>query len=679
VKTATDAGQATTRELAGQDSTIERRPAGHGQRSPSPLATRICWASVAITILPLIVATIRALQRGWIPIGDNAYFELRSRDVFSHHFPLLGTWTSASQTADVNFNNPGPLFFDLLALPVKLFNSPGLAIGVLLLNSAAIVGIAAVAYRRGGPVAGTVAMAMTAGLTWTMGSELLFDPWQPHAMLLPFLFFVVLVWSLACGDLVLLPVAVGVASLVLETHLSYAVLVPVLAIWGTGALAWTIWNRRRRDPDGWPELRQRVWRTSLVSAVVFVVLWGPPLIEEARHGSDGNLSRLLSSVGKAQQTVGWTFGSRLVASIVSLPPWWMRPSFGDAFVPKTSGLPLPGVQPDVALLPSLAAALVSLLLALALLGVLLWDARRRADRTASAALATALVAIGGALVTAGTLPRSFFGIAPHQFRWLWPISLFVLFAALLAIARRVQRLRAITISSLFAVAAVLLAVLNLPRYNQSSGPSVDEAAIPAARDMLSQLGSLDGKQTLLFDTRGLRFGEPWDAALVNGLERRGHKIVVNDPVMIRQLGPARAFDGHADGRLVIAEGEGGIRDHPGMSRAVLHVDLDAAEQSARLALQQQIGDMLASGGLRLNAEGSRAADSGKLAALVQPPNGARPDPRGLVAGDQIRDMLINRWIDLDPAWKPLFARYADLQHRWNFQTVAVFVGPVGSS
>ena len=60
-------------------------------------------------------------------------------------------------TVSVPRKKAHPLFFDLLSIPVKLFNSPGLVIGVLLLNSAAIIGIAIVAHRRGGPLAATAA------------------------------------------------------------------------------------------------------------------------------------------------------------------------------------------------------------------------------------------------------------------------------------------------------------------------------------------------------------------------------------------------------------------------------------------------------------------------------------------------------------------------------------------
>jgi len=501
-------------------------------------------------------------------------------------------------------------------------------------------------------------------------------------MLLPFLFLLVLAWSLACGDIWMLPFAVGVASLVLETHLSYAVLVPIVAAWGVGALAWTYWRRRQADPEAWPELRRGLRRPILVAVAVAVVAWLQPLIEQLQHGSDGNLARLISSGGSSDTRVGFSLGARLVASVISTPPLWLRPSFGQAFLPNASTGPVPGVPAAAIDLPSVALAVLSLGIVIGLLAVCAWWAMRNADRTTAMAAATGIVAVVGGLIAAGTLPLSIFGLAPHHFRWMWPVGVFVTFALVLTAARWLAsttgvRVRAVAVA--LAAGTAVFGLLNLPTYNQNAGPSADAASIPAVHDMLSQLGSLDGKHTLLLDTAGLRFAEPWDLALANGLDRRGHEIVVSDPGMIRQLGPARAFDGHADGELVIEEGDNAMREHPGLSRAILHVDLDTSEQAERLDLQNQIGDMLAAGGLQLTADGQRAVGQGKVAALVQPADGVRPDPRGLLAGDQIRDMLTNRWIEVDPSWKARFERYADLQHRWNFQTVGVFVGPVQTS
>src|SRR5262249_51651383 len=112
------------------------RPAGDGDpvtaatapvASPPAVASngrRWTWLwvlTVALAILPIVVAVVRAILDHWLPVGDDAYFVLRPRDVWTSHIPLLGTWTSASLSTGRDINNPGPLFFDALAVPVTVF------------------------------------------------------------------------------------------------------------------------------------------------------------------------------------------------------------------------------------------------------------------------------------------------------------------------------------------------------------------------------------------------------------------------------------------------------------------------------------------------------------------------------------------------------------------------------
>ena len=63
--------------------------------------------------------------------------------------------------------------------------SVGFAIGVAVANIARRDPGAGLARRVGGASAALVVTALSGGLAWSMGSELLFDAWQPHAMLLP--------------------------------------------------------------------------------------------------------------------------------------------------------------------------------------------------------------------------------------------------------------------------------------------------------------------------------------------------------------------------------------------------------------------------------------------------------------------------------------------------------------
>jgi hypothetical protein len=301
-------------------------------------------ASVVAALLPILVATVRAVRDGWLPIGDNAFFAVRALDVGTSHHPLLGTWTSASIAAGVDVNNPGPLFFEVLAGPARLFGSAsGLAVGAAALNAAAVVGIAVVAWRRGGALAAAAAMVPTALLLWTMGSELLFDPWQPHSLLVPFLLLLVLVWAVACGDLAAVPWAVLTASLLLQTHLTYAVLVPLLAAWALVGLVLASRRRAGRDPGRRGRERARLLRTTGLSVAVLVACWAQPLYEQLAGEGEGNLSRLARSTGADTDTVGLATAARLVAAVVGAPPWILRPSFRETFATGGGGATVLGL------------------------------------------------------------------------------------------------------------------------------------------------------------------------------------------------------------------------------------------------------------------------------------------------------------------------------------------------
>jgi len=79
--------------------------------------------AVALPAIPIIVAVVRAISQRWIPIGDQALLEIRARDVLTAHHPLLGTASSAALSGEngVALNHPGPLMFDVLTLPVRVF------------------------------------------------------------------------------------------------------------------------------------------------------------------------------------------------------------------------------------------------------------------------------------------------------------------------------------------------------------------------------------------------------------------------------------------------------------------------------------------------------------------------------------------------------------------------------
>lgn len=621
-------------------------------------------------MVPVAVATARAIHDGWIPTGDNALFAVRARDVFSvRHLPLLGTWSSASLNAGTDLNHPGPLYFDLLSVPARLVDSgAGIAFGVALVNSLCIVGIAWFAYRRGGAVLGAVAMAVTAALCWSMSSALLFEPWNPHSVLLPFLFFLVLVWSLTCGDLLALPFAAAAGSLVAQTHLSYALLVPLLGVWGIAGLVLAL-RRERRDRDTWLRLRRRALWFTAIGGSVLAVSWIQPLIEQFTSDGRGNLTRLADSMrGSKAETIGFDFGTRVVATVVSLPPWWFRPSMNDAFAPHWRA-------------PSAVAAILSLVVLAAVLGWCAWDARRRGDRVTAWAIATAAVGVLAALLTAGQGPVTVFGrVTAHTFRWLWPLGAFVFFAVAASVVRRLGRgaMSSVPVVAVFAGVTVAVAALNIPSADQGLGPNSQQFAYADAgvEDLGHHMGPLEDQGPLLIDDLFYGpFADPYGAAVVAELQRRDIPFVARSPAIVRQYGPARRFDGHnAKAALLLRQGEATRVAEPGARRIARGEGLPTADQRDLDRLEQQIGQYIAQGGLRLNDRGQAALEAGNLPVVARATEQG-PDIQALFASRELAVMIQGRYLVLDGVWAKRFTRYADLQHQWDLKTVALFVGP----
>ena len=635
------------------------------------MASRLFLASVVAALVPIVVATARGIRRGWLPVGDNALFAIRTHDVFTiDHQPLLGTWSSASTTAAVDVNHPGPLLFDLLALPARLFEGgAGIALGVALLNGAALIGIAVFAHRRGGPLLATVAMTAAVALEWSIGSEILYEPWGPHTVLLPFLFFLVLVWSVTCGDLVALPFAVGAGSLVLQTHLSYALLVPLLGAWAVAGLLVEMRRRRIADPAPSSNERRDLMRWSAAAGVVLVLCWLAPLIEQFTGQGRGNLSRLVESATDQGEAIGFNLGTRLTASVIALPPWWFRDSFRDAIDASASAA---GWHPS-----SLAVAIAGIVVVAAMLAAGAWDARRRHDRDIVRLLAVAGVTVFVALLTSGRAPQSPLEIAPHQFRYLWPIGAFVWFALVATLVRRVSArpVVATRVVGAFAALTVVLMVANLPTSDQ--GVIAGAGSIAIARDLDEQLARHEIDGTVLVEGAA-PFGDAYSSAVMASLQRRAVSFVVADDRLVqpRHLGPSRESTGDdADALLTVAYGDDVAAGPPGARRVAVHEALTPRERRELTRLERQLRSFLADGRLRLSERGRAALADGDLP-LLEPENGQRVDPESLLRSLELSRLVRDDLLVLDDRWAARFDRYVSLRDEWERDTVALFLGPL---
>lgn len=638
---------------------------------------RVWVWTVALAVLPVVIATTRAVLDGWLPIGDNAFFAIRARDVFGSHIPLLGTWTSASLTFGHNINNPGALLFDVYALPTLVFGSRvGIAIAAAGLNIGAILGIAWAAYRRGGGLLVASAMAVTTILGWSMGSELLFDPWQPHSLVLPFLLYLFLTWSLACGDLPALPWTVGVASLLVQTHLTYTYLVPALGLWGLVGLGVTL-RSRRGVGTGSASTRRRVLLTASVAAAVGALCWLQPLVEQVSR--DNNLSRLTESARVSPgAVVGTTHSVQVIAKVLSLPPFFLRPSFESAFEPAAAGPDGGPAGLGLASLPSLSIATASLGVWVAVIAGAGWLARRSGDHTSARAAVTALVGLGAGIITAARIPTEVFGVAAHQFRWLWPLAAFATFTALAALlstlTRRDTERSRIAVLGL-ASAVGLFAALTLPAYNPQAGPGESTWAIAVMRDIDRQLASIEGDGPFLYDFRDVAFAEPYSTPIMAELQRRDIEFFVNNRGLIRQLGPARQFSGHnADERIFYRLGDAAMETRAGERRVAFHPGLDRTERLERDRLDEEVQNFIADGNVRLNAKGRRLLAAGELPSL----GGTAPgtDLEHLARPADLVMLADLDTLSIDQRWTTRLERFRELSERFQRETIGVFVAPI---
>jgi hypothetical protein len=572
------------------------------------------WAARAAVLLPIVVAVVRALVHGWFPIGDAALLAIRAYDVGTSHNPLLGSWTSASFALGIDVNNPGPLYADLLAPFMWTFGrafgiGTATAIGVGTINAAAALGTALVGARVGGWRTERWMLLLVAALTWSMGSELLIDIWQPHALLLPFCALVALTIAVACGDVIMLPVWVAAASLVVQTHVAYVYAVGVLAVVVTVTLVLQL--RGARGDERWGSVAQRVVHAKpfLWTLGVLVLAWILPIWEQLFGSGEGNMERLATHAGEGDLTVGAGTAVRIVAAVVALPPWWTRGGFEDSIrnTPLTDTTDGPRLfVPD---LPSGALSVVALLVVVGLLIALIATLRHTDQRPARMAcvvsLAMLVVAVAGLSVQAVTRT----GLGSHQVRWLFALSVIVhvsiLWGAVEWAARRWPAARVFGRWLDIGLGVVLgaLTLANLPFYAHDLGPTADRDAQATLERTFDDVDRFDPGGPVVYDIDNLTPFEPYSTAVMMRLRERGIEFRFSDESMLRQMGEQRRVDGSEVAHLRQFQRAEALRYDGDGCIVSLRSGVSSADEEAADALIAAAADDLASGSVTVDVEG----------------------------------------------------------------------------
>ena len=284
-------------------------PPDTGRRQPL-----VILAVLAVLCVPLAVAVAVLHGPRWYPLLDLAQTELRVRDVGGSHTPLVGL-AGRIQAYGQQGSHPGPLSFLALWPIYKVFGSSSWALQVasVALHALAMGGILAVAHRRGGVRLTLAFGAVLAVLLHGYGTGVFVEPWNPYMPVLWWLLFLLAVWSVLCGDLPMLPVAVFAGSFCMQTHISYLGLVGgIAALTVLAVAAWAIPHGDHR-----PGLRRLLAWTG-GSAALGLLLWVPPMIDQATN-DPGNASMIVENFRhSSDDPIGLSRGVELIAVHLNL-------------------------------------------------------------------------------------------------------------------------------------------------------------------------------------------------------------------------------------------------------------------------------------------------------------------------------------------------------------------------
>ncbi len=628
---------------------------------------RLRWFEVTVVllaVLPLVAAVIRALVGHWIPVGENATMAIRARDVLTANHPWLGTMSSASLTSAESVNHPGPLLFDLLAVPVRVFGSgAGLVIGVFAVNLAAMLVAARAAFVVGGRRFLVWTMVGAAALSWSLGSALLIDPWNPHVVLLSFYALLVCAAAVGAGQMRWLAWMVFFGSVTLQTHVSYIAVIPAVF---AAALALFAWGRHRRVVSA-------EWRRPVVVAGLWVaVLWAQPLAQQCFGSGPGNLTALVRAGTGGQPRVGLGLAARLVATVVAEPPAWARTSFADSLTDfrlfDQQGVPLPAP----AWLPGTAAALALLAgVVLVLVAALVWTLRRR-RWVAAAPLAVSLACLLAVWYSTSAIPAGGYGVAPHQLRFLWPLSVFWMVAvghAATASMSAVPVSRMRLVQGLIGVVLVTLAVAGSGRYEPPVGVARAPGSMATVRDVVAQVDRAT-LPPVVVDLEGLWIGEPFTIPILDVLTAKGAAVYV--PASAGgQFGHRRVVSPSVGDRLFLRAGAAALVCPQGAVRVALSTPGPSGRDDEFLLDYHRVVEI--AGNLAVALEPEALATVSELAGSVDDPEALS----ALVLSGRFTELA--RWpviADvLAEADRLMLAEFEARRVSYGYDTIAAFVGP----
>lgn len=524
-----------------------------GRAVPAWLRPRPALLTVVLSI-PIVVAWIVLAGDPWYPTGDMAQAELHVRGIWSH-LPLVGAAGRIESDLGVQGSHPGPsLWFAMYPVYFLLGRSSiGLMAGAASVSIAAVAVCLWLAARRGGTALMVAVALVLAVLIRSSGPAVFTEPWNPWLAFVPFLAFLLAVWSAVAGEHRMWALAVALGSHCIQCHTGYIVV--VLGVLGVGVL-WVAMRAFRNRALVMPTIR------GLGGGVIAgVLMWLLPLIDQLTR-SPGNAAILFQHFGRPAEAY---LPRRVVAEALlnqmSLTgPWLTGPEIPWVFWPGSIGF---------------AALWLAAL-------IVVWR-RRDAHEVQVHALLVVAAALGALSVS-----RIFGPYFEYTVRWLWIVSAGIVAASVASLWRAwsaarpdqaPSRRRVTTAALLTTLAVTAVATVQFGARAEIAG-SGDGRLVGGLVDDVEDALSDDARYLLRW----------WDPAGLGGpgfglqmeLERRGMSIGVDEQFAAASL-PHRVLaedDATAVLYLVIGPQIDQVRGTPGLQE-IAEFDPRSPEQQAR--------------------------------------------------------------------------------------------------
>lgn len=617
-------------------------------------ASLLEWCGLVAGLVPIVVAVVRAAIKDWTPVGDAAYFTVRSADVLTANHPLLGAWSSGSSVVGVPVNNLGPLQLDLLAPFTKVTPYLGTAIGSALVNAASVVAVWIAARRMFRPAVVVAVMLGTTLFVASLGLSWLIDARQQAAMVMPLFALLWMSAAMWIGSGVAVPISVVIVSLIVQTHFTYVYAAGLVFVAGLVGYVLATWTSR----SNWG--RVAIW-----SVILGALCWIQPLLDQ--FAGTGNLGAVLGAAGD-RPGAGIETGVQLVAGAALTPPFWLPASM------RTFLLPEDGI--------TLAGAAAAIVIWLLLASALALSGARAGTPAARASGIAVVVAVGAGLVAAARIPVSSFGLVPQNYYWAWPLAAFVTLAVVaggcslptVAAALRhgsPDQRRALLTSALL----VAVGIAAWPRYPVASVAGDEVEAERVGRPLRAQLATaIDAgvvDDDVEVDLSRAFFANDHPYVMLAELQRAGIEFhFVPDSRNLDRFGDSRCAEAGRYQRLLLISGKD-PELAPGSVIVAEVIGITDNELAEYAALQGYFGGLLRDGTVdvdeaALEANGEPAID--ELAAVVATP--------GLPASGLARHLdswRRSRFVAVPAPQRTAFDRWFELEQRSSadYQTIVL--------